>query len=240
MTTPINNAAPQVNYFTTQFELKDLLDSYRDITATAINCHHIGTIQTFDTLTQTATVTINYTKTYFQWDSTIGTTKPVQITYPVLMICPVICLGGSSTALTFPIETGDECLILFNDRSLDNWYQSGQVGPINSPRLHSISDGIILVGLRNSQKVLANYNTTHAVIRNNRGAQVGVNASTATVLVGNATTTLNTVLQNLTTALNTFATGLNPGNLAAQAAALVTALTTPVTGISSQLGSLLE
>ena len=46
--------------------LKDLLDLLkRDIFLT-LKCHDIGTIQSFDKTTQTATVTINYQKTYMR------------------------------------------------------------------------------------------------------------------------------------------------------------------------------
>lgn len=197
----IENTKQQFTSATAPYSLKSLLETYKTDTAVTINCHHIGTIQTFDSATQTATASINYTKTYFEYDQKTNSNKPIQINYPLLMMCPVICLGGGSTALTFPIESGDECLILFNDRSIDNWFQSGQIGPINSPRVHSISDGLILVGLRNSQSVLEDYNTTHAVIRNDAGAQVGVNSATAKVLVGNNSTTLNAQLQSLITAI---------------------------------------
>lgn len=234
MSTPIQNSQQQLNSFTTEIPLRDLLDSYRDLTSISINCHHIGTIQSFDATKQTANATVNYTKTFFQWNPQINATTPVQINYPILMMCPVICLGGGTAALTFPIRPGDECLVLFNDRSLDNWFQSGTVGPVNSPRLHSISDGIILVGLRNSQKVISSYDTTRAVLRNNQ-AEVGVGPTL--IKIANNTTTLNTLLQSLITQIAAITvTGVTTGGGTSGPPANAAA----INAIATQLSGLLE
>ncbi len=229
----IQNTSQNYTLPTANYTLKSLLDTFKESTSVEINCHHIGTIQTFDPTTQTATATVNYTRTYFEYDPKTNSNQPVQINYPQLMMCPVICLGGGSASLTFPIQAGDECLILFNDRSIDNWLQSGNVGPLNSPRLHSISDGIILVGLRNSQKVIQNYDTTHAVLQNG-STQVALSSSQ--VKIANASKDLGTILQNLLTAIEaltvTCPSGGGPSSTPINAASFVS--------VASDLAGLLE
>lgn len=65
-----------------------------------------------------------------------------------------------------PIAQGDECLVLFNDRALDTWFQSGVNAPLPSSRLHSFSDAIVLVGLRSQIRSIQNYDTQRVVLRN--------------------------------------------------------------------------
>ncbi|PWU06784.1 MAG: hypothetical protein C5B43_01340 [Verrucomicrobia bacterium] len=53
--------------------------------------------------------------------------------------------GGAS--LTFPVLEGDNCLLLFSERSMDLWLTvGGQVTP-DDPRKFDISDAIAIVGL---------------------------------------------------------------------------------------------
>lgn len=205
-----------------------------------LNSHHIGTVQSFDESLQTATVTVNYPKTYFQLNknSTTGLYQPVQVIYPLIVDAPVICLGGNAAALTFPIVQGDECLILFNDRDLNNWFQGGAGAAVATPRLHSFSDAIILVGVRSLARVLQNYDPTRAVLRNGT-AMVGV--GTSLVKIANGSTTLKTlmgsvsgltkVIQDLASAI-TPTTGLSAGALAA--------ITAEIANLNTQIAGLLE
>lgn len=175
----------------------------------SFNCHHIGTIQSFDASTQTATATINYVKTVFPLNKSAASPVAETQNWPIVTECPVIFLGGGSTAVTLPVSVGDECLILFNDRDLDHWFSGGTGSPNATARLHSFSDAIALVGLRSLTHILSHFDTTRALIRGGTVANsitaVGVNPSNSKVLItntypGNATT-LNTLLQALITDL---------------------------------------
>ena len=103
-----------LNMVPSEPSLKDLLDLLKKDILLSLNAHHIGTIQSFNSAKQTATATINYPKTYYQLNSLSGLYNPVLVNYPLLVDCPLICLGGGTAALTFPIQSGDECLVLFN------------------------------------------------------------------------------------------------------------------------------
>lgn len=178
------------------------------------NSHHIATIQSFNAANQTARATINYKKEFYNRDPVTGVYSPTLINYPVLADCPVICLGGGTASLTFPITVGDECLVFFNDRDMDLWFHSGGGSTLNTSRLHSFADGIILVGLRNQTRVLQNYSTTHAVLQNG-SAQVGIGASTINISNGvpypsnGPRTSLLAILTNLITAIETAKYGTN-------------------------------
>ncbi len=176
-------------------ELKDLLSLHQKNILLNFSAHHTATIQSFDASNQTATATINYTKTFLRPNAQ-GVYGPVQVEYPVITDAPVIFLGGGTGALTFPVAQGDECLVLFNDRDLDNWFQGSSGAAVATSRLHSFSDGIILVGLRSLPNVLASFSEDAIELRTlsgnakvaiaNDGSNVKVTAPTITLEVNSA------------------------------------------------------
>ncbi len=251
------------NYTPTLPSLKDLLDKFKQDIMINFNCHHIGTIETFNSLLQTAKATINYQKTYFNLNPFTKQFESQLQEYPILIDCPVIVLGGASTALTFPIKSGDECLVLFNDRDMDNWFAGSNTAGVATPRLHSFSDGVILVGLNSLPNVWLGYDTTRAMLRAGDVpgtiTAVAVNPSNSKILMTNTypvnTITMNTLLQTLITDLQTLITALtmnaatfiavtgSPGNPSPLNPVIVTALTAVSTSLSTlatEIGVLLE
>lgn len=174
--------------------LKDLIDLVKKDILLSLNAHHVGTVRQFDSATQTATVSINYKKTLFQPNAVTGAYEAQALDYPLVLECPVIVLGGGTAALTFPILPGDECLVLFNDRDLDNWFQGNVGAAVATGRLHSFSDGIVLVGLRSTPNILLDYDTTRAALRN---GETVVGVGLERVLIANSLFTLNGLLQDL-------------------------------------------
>jgi hypothetical protein len=75
-----------------------------------------------------------------------GTTSDVTI--PPLLDCPVLFMGGGNCITTYPIAPNDECLVIFASRSIDNWWASGAVSSQTDSRMHNLSDGFALVGVR--------------------------------------------------------------------------------------------
>lgn len=116
-----------------------ILEAKRDVKYT-INCVQIGTIESYTRATNMASVSVNFKRKLA--DGSLAD-------YPVLADCPVFIPSGGGSALTFPIAKGDQCIILFNDRNIDNWYLKGEVKEPASSRCHDIADGIVLVGIRN-------------------------------------------------------------------------------------------
>ena len=102
-------------------------------------------------------------------DPITGVYGPKLVDYPFLADCPVIALGGGNGALTFPITTGDDCLVFFNDRDIDSWFSGSSTSAPATLRLHSFSDGIILVGLRSLNNVLVNYSGSNVELRTKDG-----------------------------------------------------------------------
>jgi hypothetical protein len=154
----------QQNLIPNEPELKDLLALHKKDIFLSMNCHAIATIQSFDPTKQTASATVNYKKTYFKPD-TAGVYRPVLVDYPQLIDCPVIFLGGGGSVLTFPVAAGDECLVMFNDRDMDKWFQGASSSAVATPRLHSFSDAIIMVGLRSLANSVEDFDAENPQIK---------------------------------------------------------------------------
>jgi hypothetical protein len=182
-----------MNKIISEPKLKDVLDMHKRDVMASTNCHAIGTIQSFNPVLQKCTATVNY-KRVVSRRKINGKYEPTFVEYPVLVDCPVMTLQGGNAALTMPIKKGDTCLVEFNDRDMDNWITSNQVREVNSNRLHSFSDAIILVGLRSFITPIAAYDADRAVLRNGVAkmavSETGVNIS-------NTTYDLRSILQEL-------------------------------------------
>jgi len=74
---------------------------------------------------------------------------------PKLLDCPVLWQGGGGATLTFPISVGDECLVVFASRCIDAWWSSGRVLDPPEIRMHNLSDGFAIVGLRSLPRAYA-------------------------------------------------------------------------------------
>jgi hypothetical protein len=158
-------------------ELKDVLDKYSRLTLSAINCVQIGTIEIFNPATCTASVSINCKRKL---------TNGEVYDYPLLTDCPVFILSGGTAFIGMPILKGDTCIMLFNDRDIDNWYLTGAVDVPSSTRMHALSDGICLVGVRPLTNPLAL-----------EAGKVSINAGTNLVQIKNTVTSMLTVLNAL-------------------------------------------
>lgn len=242
----MSNPSINLNSVPAEASLNDLLNLLKKEIFLDLNSHHLATVQSFDPTKQTITATINYQKTIFQPNAQ-GAYVPVLINYPLLQDVPVIVMSGGGANLTFPIKQGDQCVILFNDRSIDNWFQSGQVGPVSVSRFHSFADGLALVGLNSLNTLIQNYDPSRAVLRY---GQTRVGVGTSLILLNNAANqSLGTILGNLLSALTNLKTALDtafalpaiPASpLDPTWTASTASITTALNNVTSQLGALLE
>lgn len=132
----------------------------------SINCARVGKIIDYDpgvasVRPPTATVQIaQQMVTSIAFDGT-----RTYADYPPLPLVPVIFLGGGNYSITWPIKAGDECLLIFHDRELDNWFTNGAGLPPTTGRLHDIADALCIVGLRSGPRALGGVSTTSVQIR---------------------------------------------------------------------------
>lgn len=176
-------------------DLRALLMGAIEEAMLTFNCHQIGTVQSFDSAKQTVTVTINVLRQV----PDLSVQPPVYKSqpYPLLLDVPVFINSGGSGHLTFPITAGDTCLVLFNDRDIDNWFSTGNTTAPNTGRAHDLSDGLALVGFRSVANALASFDTNNAVLAYKNGKVLVADK----LQLLNALTNMTTVLDKLKDAL---------------------------------------
>lgn len=137
---------------------------------------------------------------------------------PLLLDCPVVFPMGGPFSLTFPIAVGDECLVVFSSRCIDAWWQQGGVQPQADLRMHDLSDGFAIMGVRNKQRRIPSISTTDVELRNEDGSakiaiapdhRIKVNSDVEVVV----TAPLTTINGNVNVNGNIHATGTITGDV---------------------------
>jgi len=130
-----------------------------------------GRIESFDPATQTASVA----PLQRQVSSLDG--QDINLGLPVLSNVPVLFPGGGQFALTFPVQRGDTCWVVFGDLSLDEWWSAGgEVTPTDLER-HGLNGAVAFLGCRAKPDALTEFDANRAVF-GNHGPRVACDGST--------------------------------------------------------------
>lgn len=133
------------------------------------------------------------------------------INLPVLVDCPVFFPGGGGLVLTFPLQPGDECLVIFASRCIDNWWQAGGIRRQAELRMHDLSDGFIFAGVESVPNVTPSISTTGAELRTKTGtARVRVEQDGDIEVVSPGTVNVQATTVNIIAGSNI---GLNAPNI---------------------------
>lgn len=219
-------------------DLASLLNLHKVDVLLSSNCHGIATIETFDPDTQTVTATMNYPQKI----------NDKYVNYPVMVDCPIFILSGGTSYISMPIAPGDQALVCFNDRDIDKWFQTGQANqPLNTPRLHSFSDAIMLVGLKPLNASISDYETNKVKIKN-KNAFITVGEDK--LRLANSIRNFKDILDSLTDQLEELvtqtaaitvicATPGNPSSVPVNGVAII-AVGTQIATIATRFGELFE
>lgn len=90
-------------------------------------------------------------------------------TLPLLVDVPVAMFRAGGYCITFPVNEGDEGLVLFADMCIDAWFQSGGVQNQMDKRRHDLSDGFFLPLTWSQPRVISGYSTDSVQVRNEGG-----------------------------------------------------------------------
>ena len=118
--------------------LKIILDEVKADIFSTFNCIQIGKISKVTSSEQTVEIELQIKRLAADGTSTA---------YPVLVDCPYFVLQGGGAYIDMPIKQGDYCIVLFNDRYIDNWWSTANVADPATARKHSLSDALAIVGL---------------------------------------------------------------------------------------------
>jgi hypothetical protein len=105
---------------------------------------------------------------------------------PVINNVPVIWPRTSLGSISFPLTHGDGVLLIFSERSLDEWLSNGGALAPNDPRQFDLSDAIAIPGLFsfatqmpstvNNTDFVINFKNEQIIIRDNGDIEVGKNS----------------------------------------------------------------
>ena len=109
----------------------------------SLHCAMPGTVVSFDTATQTASVR--------------PALKRSDVSLPVIRDVPVFFPGSRESAVTWPVSEGDECLLVFADFDIDRWFETGSAEEPASDRQHGLPDAFAFVGFRSRGNVLGDF-----------------------------------------------------------------------------------
>lgn len=96
-----------------------------------------------------------------------GTLNDVQI--PELLDVPVVFPRAGGFILSFPVNVGDECLIIFGDQCIDAWWQNGGVQSPIELRRHDLSDSFAIMGTWSQPRRIVNYPTDRVSLMTDDG-----------------------------------------------------------------------
>ena len=124
---------------------------YSEITAlkrdilSSLHCALPGRVVSFDAESQTAVIQPAVSRVIQSASSVIPSAvegSPSSVSMPLLRDVPVFM------PVSFEINPGDACLVIFADCDIDNWFETGEAEVPESGRMHSLSDGFAFVGFR--------------------------------------------------------------------------------------------
>lgn len=107
-------------------------------------------VESYDPATQTATVVAELQRQFRMADDSL---EPVTI--PPISGVPVLFPRAGGYSVTFPVETGDPCLLVFAERDISGWMIQGGEGVPPSARTHQYADAVALLGLFPSSDPIA-------------------------------------------------------------------------------------
>lgn len=94
------------------------------------------------------------------------------INLPQCVDVPVIFPRGGNFVITFPVATGDECLLTFGERAIDFWWDRGGTQEPAEPRMHDLSDAFAHLGCSSKGRVPGDISTDALEIRSLDGDTV--------------------------------------------------------------------
>ena len=156
------------DYKSTEDSLRQIIDYALDNANTAIP----GYIESYDSASQTASVKVPYLD-YYEID---GQETQQQQGWPVLPDVPVIFPRGGGWSITWPLAKGDNVLLVFAQRSIDDWWATNgqtEISPTDLRR-QDISDAFAVPGPPTDRTKLGSdhVSSTDLIIRHSDGTEL--------------------------------------------------------------------
>ncbi|MCW6540459.1 Gp138 family membrane-puncturing spike protein [Yersinia ruckeri] len=141
-------------------ELAETLRTLQSSVSSQLRVSMPGIVQSFDADSVTCDIQIGIK----------GESGGESTNLSVLTNVPVVFPRGGGVTMTFPIKPGDECLLVFGDRCIDFWHQSGDIQETVDERQHDLSDAFAIIGPQSQAKKISGISTSAAQLRSDDGS----------------------------------------------------------------------
>lgn len=135
-------------------------------------------VEAYDAATQVADVAVQVQERVVDDDGETTWEAP-----PVIPAVPVAFPRAGGFFISFPVAKGDTGLLVFCDRSIDQWRAKGREAPNADGRFHELSDAVFYPGLVAEGAELANAGDTDLVLGHDAGNRLTITES-GDILVG--------------------------------------------------------
>lgn len=145
----------------------DVIDSLQKMVAGEISGIHtstVGKVVSYDSSKGLASV-----KPSIKYKTANGDSYD----YPIIVNVPVFFPTGGDTQITYPIKAGDDCCLIFSERSMDDWLSGGSS---SDPRKFDLTDCMAFVGMKPSRST---NNTNIEITNGSCTLSVGKNSITS-------------------------------------------------------------
>lgn len=142
---------PVKNQYSTEFE-RDAAKKRNIMFETHVCLPAI--VQSYDSEKRTVDVQPTIRERYVSEDGAIQ-----YVQYPLLINVPIVFPSAGDYVITMPISKGDECIVIFSDLAIDNWWLYGNVQNPIEQRRHDLSDGMAIFGIKSQAKLEKENNT---------------------------------------------------------------------------------
>lgn len=139
-----------------QIDFNSVMQLSQDAIMARLNCHNIGKILEFNPATQTCSIQLMQIKQF----------NNRQIIPTILTEVPLIIYGAGKGYITMPDPTGTICILLFMDRNIDAFLETGESYTPQTTRMHDFTDCIALTTFKTLVNPITDYDEKAVTIMN--------------------------------------------------------------------------
>lgn len=135
-------------------QLAELLNHVKDRWAADVRVALPGRVEKYDAQTQLVDVKPLVNDRFEVADGVQS------LELPVIPSVPLMFPGAGGFHITFPVQKGDEVLLIFSDKSIDAWQNQGGISDPDDARRHHLTDAIAIPGLHNNKGSISSVSTS--------------------------------------------------------------------------------
>lgn len=151
-----------------------------------------GHVLTFDPTTQRAQIQIGIQRVDINGIAWV----------PAPIVDVPVQFPGDGFTVEYQIDAGCEGIVLFSQRCIDGWKQTGGTADNPAARFHNQQDAMFVPGIRSLPNVIKGFSNNGIKLRNEDGTQYAWLKNDGSLAVGNAQASVNIAANGVVSILN--------------------------------------